>query len=309
MLTRIRTGYGWDQVPKGSTTSRWMSSGVPTSPPTARSVNRAVFPRGLQHTAWTSPAIQERIFPRERKNAMEPAIQDPFGRQITYVRVSVTDRCNLKCVYCIPDGMEWVEKADVLSYEEMARLVRILAAMGVRKVRLTGGEPTVRPDLTTLVGLVRAIPGVEEISLSTNALLLAPMAAELRAAGLDRVNISLDTLRAERFREITRGGDIDKVLAGIAAAETAGLAPIKLNVVAMRGVTDDEIEEFARVTRERPWHVRFIEMMPLVGNAEAQPYRFLSSDEIHRRLSEIDALIPEAPPAGNGPATYFRYAG
>lgn len=240
---------------------------------------------------------------------METAFQDPFGRQITYVRVSVTDRCNLKCVYCIPDGMEWVDKAEVLSYEEMARIVRILAEMGVRRVRLTGGEPTVRPELSTLVRLIRAIPEVEELSLSTNGLLLAPMAAELRAAGVDRVNISLDSLRADRFRKITRGGDIERVLEGIAAAEAVGLSPIKINVVAMRGVNDDEIEDFARRTRERPWHVRFIEMMPLLGNAESQPYRFLSSDQIHERLSAIDALIPETPPAGNGPATYFRYAG
>ena len=238
-----------------------------------------------------------------------PTIQDPFGRQITYVRVSVTDRCNLKCVYCIPDGMEWVEKADVLTYEEMARLVGILAGMGVRRVRLTGGEPTVRPDLATLVALVRAIPGVEEISLSTNALVLAPMAAKLRAAGLDRVNISLDSLRADRFREITRGGDIQKVMAGIAAVEAEGLEPIKINVVAMRGVNDDEIEDFASMTRTRPWHVRFIEMMPLLGNADSQAVRFLSADDIRARLSAIDALIPETPPAGNGPATYFRYAG
>jgi cyclic pyranopterin phosphate synthase len=191
----------------------------------------------------------------------------------------------------------------------MARLVRILAGMGVRRVRLTGGEPTVRRDLSTLVGFIRAVSSVEEISLSTNALLLAPMAAELRAAGLDRVNISLDSLRADRFRAITRGGDIDKVLAGIAAAEAEGLDPIKINVVAMRGENDDEIEDFARMTRTRPWHVRFIEMMPLLGNADTQAARFLSSDEIHARLSAIDALIPETPPAGNGPATYFRYDG
>src|SRR5262245_14186948 len=243
---------------------------------------------------------QPRAFGRELsmvpEKRMSKDFQDPFGRQITYVRVSVTDRCNLRCVYCIPDGMVWVEKSNVLSYEEMARLVGILAGMGVRRVRLTGGEPTVRPELTTLVRLVRAIPEVEEISLSTNALLLAPMAGALRAAGVDRVNISLDSLRADRFREITRGGEIEKVLAGIAAAEAEGLEPIKINVVAMRGVNDDEIEDFARMTRERPWHVRFIEMMPLLGNAESQPYRFLSSDEIHARLSAFGALIPEPPP-------------
>ena len=234
---------------------------------------------------------------------------DPFGRQITYVRVSVTDRCNLKCVYCIPDGMEWVEREDILAYEEMARLIGVIARMGVSRVRITGGEPTVRRQLPDFVRMVRAIEGVREISLSTNALVLAPMASELRAAGLDRVNVSLDSLRPDRFKEITRGGDIRKVLEGIAAAETHGLHPIKINVVAMRGVNDDEIEDFARITRERPWHVRFIEMMPLVGNAADQPVRFLPSDEIHARLSAIEALIPEAPPAGNGPATYFRYEG
>ncbi len=236
-------------------------------------------------------------------------MQDPFGRQITYVRVSVTDRCNLKCVYCIPDGMEWVEREDILAFEEMHRLVRILAAMGIRKVRLTGGEPTIRKNLPHLVRLIRGTPGIEEISLSTNALLLAPMAASLREAGLDRVNVSLDSLKAERFKAVTRGGDIQKVFDGIRAAEEHGLHPIKINVVAMRGINDDEIEDFARITRERPWHVRFIEMMPLLGNEAEQSIRFLSSDDIHRRLSAIDELIPEAPPAGNGPATYFRYAG
>ena len=234
---------------------------------------------------------------------------DSFGRRITYVRVSVTDRCNLKCSYCIPKGMEWAEKSDILSFEEITRLVRILAATGVRKVRLTGGEPTVRLGLPALVGMIRAVAGIEEISLSTNALLLAPLAADLRAAGLDRVNISLDTLRADRFREITRGGDIGKVLEGIRASEEQGLHPIKINVVALRGVNEDEIEEFARITRERPWHVRFIEMMPLLGNETDQPARFLSTDEIHRRLSAIAELVPERAPAGNGPATYFRYAG
>jgi cyclic pyranopterin phosphate synthase len=236
-------------------------------------------------------------------------MQDVFGRQITYVRVSVTDRCNLKCVYCIPKDMEWVERAEILSFEEIARLVGILARMGVRKVRLTGGEPTVRQDLPRLVGLIRGLPGIEEISLSTNALLLAPLAPALRRAGLDRVNVSLDSLDPERFRAITRGGEIGKVLEGIRAAEEEGLHPIKINVVAMRGLNDDEIETFALRTRERPWHVRFIEMMPLLGNQDEQPVRFLSTDEIRSRLEAIDALVPEAPPVGNGPATYFRYAG
>jgi cyclic pyranopterin phosphate synthase len=234
---------------------------------------------------------------------------DPFGRQITYVRVSVTDRCNLKCVYCIPDGMEWVERSEVLSYEELSRLVGVVVGMGVSKVRITGGEPTVRRELPEFVRMVRGIGGVREIALSTNALLLAPMAGALREAGLDRVNVSLDSLRPERFRVITRGGDLGQVLEGISAAEAEGLHPIKINVVAMRGHNDDEVEDFARITRERPWHVRFIEMMPLLGNESEQSLRFLSTDDIHRRLSAIDELIPEPPPVGSGPATYFRYAG
>jgi cyclic pyranopterin phosphate synthase len=205
--------------------------------------------------------------------------------------------------------MEWVERTDILQFEEIARLVRILAATGVRKVRLTGGEPTVRVGLARLVRMIRDIPGIEEISLSTNGLLLAPMAAELREAGLDRVNVSLDTLRADRFRELTRGGELAKVLEGIRAAEEQGLHPIKINVVALRGINEDEIARFARITRERPWHVRFIEMMPLLGNEQDQPRQFLSTDEVHRRLSAIAELAPEQPPAGYGPATYFRYAG
>lgn len=236
-------------------------------------------------------------------------MQDPFGRQVTYIRVSVTDRCNLKCVYCIPDGMEWMERAEILTYEEISRLVSIFAGMGVRKVRLTGGEPTVRKDLPDLVRKIRACKTIEEISLSTNALLLAPLAAPLRKAGLDRVNVSLDSLRADRFKTITRGGDIDAVLRGIRAAEEQELHPIKINIVAMRGVNDDEVEDFARLTRERPWHVRFIEMMPLAGNERAQQVHFLSTDEIHAKLTGIDALVPDLPPSGNGPATYFRYAG
>ena len=246
---------------------------------------------------------------RRPEAARTSDVQDPYGRRITYVRISVTDRCNLKCVYCIPDGMEWMPKGEILRYEEIARIAGVFTRMGVRRIRITGGEPTVRPDLPRLVRLMRGQGDVEEISLSTNALLLAPMARALRDAGLDRVNVSLDSLRADRFRVITRGGEIAKVLEGIEAAEREGLHPIKVNVVAMKGVNDDEIEEFARMTRERPWHVRFIEMMPLAGNEGTQSVRFLPTDEIHARLTAIEDLIPDRPPAGNGPATYFRYAG
>ena len=236
-------------------------------------------------------------------------MRDPFGRDIDYLRISVTDRCNLRCIYCIPEGMEWIEKADILSYEEIERLVRILGRLGLRRLRLTGGEPTVRRQLPRLVEMLAAIEGIEEISLSTNGLKLTELAAPLRRAGLSRVNVSLDSLDEGRFREITRGGDLRKVLAGIEAAEKEGLLPIKINVVVMRGKNDGEITDFALLTQQRPWNVRFIEMMPLEGNVGEQEARYVSTDEVRRSLEALGGLEPAEAVRGNGPATYFRYPG
>src|SRR5437867_1156916 len=236
-------------------------------------------------------------------------MRDPFGRDIDYLRISVTDRCNLRCIYCIPEGMEWIEKADILSYEEIERLVRILGRLGLRRLRLTGGEPTVRRQLPRLVEMLVAIEGIEEISLSTNGLKLTELAAPLRRAGLSRVNVSLDSLDEGRFREITRGGDLRKVLAGIEAAEKEGLLPIKINVVVMRGKNDGEITDFALLTQQRPWNVRFIEMMPLEGNVGEQEARYVSTDEVRRSLEALGGLEPAEAVRGNGPATYFRYPG
>jgi cyclic pyranopterin phosphate synthase len=239
-------------------------------------------------------------------------MRDPFGRPITYLRISVTDRCNMKCVYCIPPGMEWLEKEGILSYEEIERLARLLARLGVRRVRLTGGEPTIRRDLPELVKRIAGVPGIEEVALSTNGLRLAPLAAPLRAAGLHRVNVSLDSFRPDRFREITRGGDLAQVLEGIEAAEAAGLNPVKLNAVILRGRNDDEVLDFARATRTRPWHVRFIEMMPLAGNVADQEARYVPTHEIRSILETEGALEPVEAAAkfpGNGPALTYRYAG
>ena len=236
-------------------------------------------------------------------------MRDPFGRDIDYLRISVTDRCNLRCIYCIPEGMEWIEKADILSYEEIERLVRILGRLGLRRLRLTGGEPTVRRQLPRLVEMLVAIEGIEEISLSTNGLKLTELAAPLRRAGLSRVNVSLDSLDEGCFREITRGGDLRKVLAGIEAAEKEGLLPIKINVVVMRGKNDGEITDFALLTQQRPWNVRFIEMMPLEGNVGEQEARYVSTAEVRRSLEALGGLEPAEAVRGNGPATYFRYPG
>lgn len=195
-------------------------------------------------------------------------LTDSFGRAHTYLRVSVTDRCNLRCRYCQPEGFVWKDRAEILSYDEIHRLVRLFAAMGVRKVRLTGGEPTIRREVEHLVSLLAGTPGIETVGLTTNGVLLREKAAPLRAAGLttSALNVSLDTLRPERFVEITGEDRLGDVLAGLEAALAAGFAPVKVNVVVMGGVNDDELCDFVELARARPIHVRFIEHMPFRGN-------------------------------------------
>jgi GTP 3',8-cyclase len=235
---------------------------------------------------------------------------DGFRRPITYLRVSVTDKCNLRCVYCMPEtGLAWLQRDEILSYEEIAQLVRAAASVGVRSIRLTGGEPLVRRDLHRLVAEIASIEGIDDIALSTNALLLEDQLADLVAAGLQRVNVSLDSLRADRFEAIARRPGLDAVLAGIDAAIAAGLGPIKLNCVVMRGHNDDEVAAFAELTRSRPIFVRFIEVMPVHENLGLQHDSYVSSDEILQRIGDVGELKPVAGPAGNGPARYFAFEG
>ena len=237
-------------------------------------------------------------------------MRDTFNRPITYLRISVTDRCNLRCVYCMPEaGLPWIPKPEILTFEEIARVVEAGASVGLRSVRLTGGEPLVRRDLVRLVGMLRAIPGIEDIALSTNGLLLAEQAAALRRAGLDRVNVSLDTLREERFFEISRRTGLQRVLDGIDAAAAVGLSPIKLNCVVMRGYNDDELEAFAELARARPVYVRFIEVMPVQENVATHAEVYVSADEIVERLRAARELVATSGPGGNGPARYFAYPG
>ncbi|MDQ2908597.1 MAG: GTP 3',8-cyclase MoaA [Candidatus Eremiobacteraeota bacterium] len=239
-----------------------------------------------------------------------PLLADTFRRPITYLRISVTDRCNLRCTYCMPEaGLPWIPKPDILTYEEIEAVVRAAASVGVRSIRLTGGEPLVRRDLTELVCCIAAIEGIEDISLSTNGLLLADAAAALAAAGLRRVNVSLDTLRPDRFETIARRPGLDRVLSGIDAALAAGLGPIKLNCVLMRGQNDDELADFAALAYERALYVRFIEVMPVVDNLAMQRDAYVSSDEILARLDAVAHLQPVTGPGGNGPARYFAAAG
>src|SRR5580704_15174383 len=200
---------------------------------------------------------------------------DGFRRPITYLRVSVTDKCNLRCVYCMPEGgLPWLHREEILTYEEVAAIVRAAASVGVRSIRLTGGEPLVRRDLHRLVATIASIPGIDDVALSTNGLLLNEQLTKLAAAGLRRINVSLDTLRPERFEAIARRPGLQRVLRGIDAALAAGLQPLKVNCVVMRGVNDDEIVDFAELTRERAIFVRFIEVMPVAENLglQAQTY-------------------------------------
>ncbi len=237
-------------------------------------------------------------------------LADAFDRRITYLRVSVTDRCNLRCLYCMPEeGLPWIPKRDILSYEEIVRIVEAASAVGVRSVRLTGGEPLIRRDLIDLVRKLAAIPGIDDIALSTNGLLLADLAGPLAAAGLRRVNVSLDTLRADRFQTIARRPGLDRVLAGIDAALAAGLDPVKLNCVVMRGQNDDEVVAFAELSRARRVHVRFIEMMPVADNLPLQRDAYVSADEILTRIGATEGVLPARGPGGNGPARYFSFAG
>ncbi len=239
-------------------------------------------------------------------------LRDQFGRNIEYLRVSVTDRCNFRCQYCMPAaGLPWLPKADILSYEEIRDVVRQLAPMGLRRIRLTGGEPTIRPDLAALVAMLRGVETVEDIALSTNGVRLPALAHALVASGLDRVNISVDSLQPARIAAIARRDlGFDPVQAAT-AAQDAGLSPIKLNMVVMRGVNDDEVVDFARLTLDHPWHVRFIELMPVGEMAHLTFEHVVSSDEILARIS--DALGPlersDGPARGNGPATYHRLDG
>ncbi len=238
-------------------------------------------------------------------------MKDQHGRRIRYLRISVTDKCNLRCTYCMPvEGLEWIPKAEILRYEEIAEIVRQMADMGLSRVRLTGGEPLVRPELAELARMLSAVPGIEDIALSTNAVLLPRFADALRAAGVRRVNISLDTLRRDRFEEIARrpARFFDDTLAGIEAAEATGFDPIKINCVALRGLNDDELVDFAERTRTRPWHVRFIELMPVQENLHLTDH-FLPASEVLARIRELGGLAPDEGPTGNGPARYFRYPG
>jgi cyclic pyranopterin phosphate synthase len=235
---------------------------------------------------------------------------DPYKRKINYLRISVTDRCNLRCRYCMPEeGIPLISHQDILTYEEMLRIVRVFASEGISKVRLTGGEPLVRKGIVDFVSRLSQIQEIKDLSLTTNGLLLKDLAQVLWQAGLKRVNISLDSLKRERFYQITRRDDFERVWSGIEEALRVGLTPIKINMVAIKGLNDDEIEAFAQLTFELPLTVRYIEYMPSGNGEEWKETDIVTIAHIHARLQKIGNLISIPSDRWDGPAKRFRFEG
>lgn len=242
---------------------------------------------------------------------MPTQLVDKYGRIHDYLRISVTDRCNLRCVYCMPEeGMTFEPDHRILRYEEITEVVKALAPLGVRKLRITGGEPLVRKGLDRLIAMLSAIPGIEDIALSTNGIYLAAFAPALKEAGLTRVNISLDSLVPERYARITRGGDVSKVLKGLQASRLAGFHPIKLNVVLMKGVNDDEVESFLRMTLEQPIHIRFIEYMPIGYEGAGWKAGYMPLTHVLETCERLGLPYTATREVyGNGPAESYRLEG
>lgn len=241
---------------------------------------------------------------------MQQQLVDNFGRKHDYMRISITDRCNLRCQYCMgPEGVDWIDHSKILRYGEIIDIVRAAADIGVEKIRITGGEPLVRRDVPVLISKLRQIPKIKEISLTTNGTLLASQAMDLKAAGLQRVNISLDSLDPEIYRMITRGGDLSKALQGLEAALQAGLEPVKVNVVLMKGVNDRDIIDFVRLAFEQPLHVRFIEYMPIGSTELTYKGTFVPLTNVLDILSSLHPQRLTDGLAGNGPADVYTLSG
>jgi len=236
---------------------------------------------------------------------------DQHGRTHDYLRISVTDRCNLRCIYCMgEDGVEQLRHQDILSYEEIINVVKAGAELGISKIRLTGGEPLVRKNLVQLVALIREVPGIKDLALTTNGILLPDQAADLKKAGLDRVNISLDSLDARVYQEITRCGTLEQVLAGIETALKLNLDPVKINTVLMKGINDSEVLDFIKLTLEKPLHVRFIEYMPIGDHDNRYRDHYLPLAFVEETAASAGLPLNPAPlPGGAGPAEAYTIKG
>jgi cyclic pyranopterin phosphate synthase len=236
-------------------------------------------------------------------------MNDHYNREINYLRVSVTDRCNLRCTYCMPkEGVSVVGHYDILRYEEILRVVRTAMGVGVVKVRVTGGEPLVRRGVLKFIASLKSIEGLQDVSLTTNGVLLEPMAEDIFRAGLRRINVSLDSLNPEKYREVTRGGSLDSVLGGIEEAHRVGFFPIKINIVSIKGVNENEILDFARLTLSKPYQVRFIELMPFGGKGPDYENRYLSGETVLKEIEKAYSLEPLTAKRTrfDGPARLYR---
>lgn len=236
---------------------------------------------------------------------------DRYGRSIDYLRISVTDRCNLRCFYCMPpQGIEAKPREEILRWEEMLYIAQVAVELGFNKFRLTGGEPLLRKGIISFIHSLSELPGVKDISITTNGLLLNRLAEPLKEAGVKRLNISLDTLNASKYREITRGGDFQTVWAGITKVLELGFSPIKINVVALRDINDTEWVNFANLTRDLPLHVRFIEVMPVGSSWRLAKKHYISCDHVRTEIEKkLDKLTPVLDTRGSGPAEYFQLPG
>jgi GTP 3',8-cyclase len=257
-----------------------------------------------------TPLYSAEARPAQLASSTDAAAHDSFGRRIDYLRISLTDRCNLRCVYCMPSvRMQFMPNPELLTSTEMLLVVRAAAAAGFQKVRLTGGEPTLRPDLVELVRAIRATPGIRHITMTTNGLRLRSLAQPLKEAGLDRVNVSVDTLDPQKFRQITRGGRLEHVWEGITAADRVGLCPIKLNTVIVRGLNDDEVLALAQLTLTYPWEVRFIEVMPLAGVADMAQQGVVRSADLRAQLEAACGPLVELGMTASEPVRRYRMSG
>jgi GTP 3',8-cyclase len=235
---------------------------------------------------------------------------DRFGRKIHYLRISLTDHCNLRCVYCMPEDMTFRPNAEMMQDDEVRQLVRMFAQLGFDKYRLTGGEPTVRANIVELVRDIAHTPGVRSVTMTTNGVLLSRLAQPLADAGLQRVNISVDTLDLQKFRRLTRWGNLDQVWAGIEAAEQAGLTPIKINAVVVRGYNEADVVDLAQLTIQHPWQVRFIEMMPFAGATDIQTTQLVTASEIQERIQAVNGPLEQVNGGKlDGEARLFRFPG
>ncbi|MCF6094143.1 GTP 3',8-cyclase MoaA [Microaerobacter geothermalis] len=234
---------------------------------------------------------------------------DQYGRIHDYLRISVTDRCNLRCVYCMPaEGMVFDPPEKIMRYEEIEEVVKVAAKLGVSKLRLTGGEPLVRKDIEILVEKLSAIPGIKDIALTTNGIFLAKKAKRLKEAGITRVNLSLDSMNPVTFSEITRGGDLSKVIAGLEACFEVGIAPVKINVVLMKGMNDGEVDDFLQLAMEKPVHIRFIEYMPIGHDDDGWKNRYFPLSNVLDHIKKLGYQpVAEGTVPGNGPADYWKH--